>query len=232
MAYQGAIGRTHERIQAWADGFRERGKYTPVGVAFHWGMAALVMAQILTGWWMQRFLVGPAKIDAYHTHASLGLSILFVGVLRLLWRMIVPAPDNMAHDDSWQSTAAHATHVLFYILFALLPLSGWALWSAIQPAEPLYLAGLVAVPQMPFHTLSPEWQYTILHLAERVHVFSVVVLCVLIAAHVGAALKHHFWDQDDVVEGMLPEVPDAEWSLADGQSTKPEDRSPALPEGG
>jgi len=220
------------QLRDWSVSFRERGKYTPVGVSFHWIMAALVIYQLGSGWWMQRYLVGSDKLDAYQAHSSIGLSILLVGALRLLWRMIVPGPINDADRQGWRTTAAHAIHVMFYILFVLLPISGWMLWSAIQPAEPLYLAGLVAVPQMPFYDLSPEWQYWLLDTAEDVHVFCVVVLALVIPAHAGAAIKHHFWDRDDVFQGMLPEIPDAEWSVADAQNTQKADQPRALPEAG
>ena len=51
-------------------------------------------------------------------------------------------------------------------------------------------------------------RWAILDLAEDVHHALVVLLMVLVPAHVGAALKHHFWDRHDVLRGMLPEVPD------------------------
>ena len=60
------------------------------------------------------------------------------------------------------------------LLFVILPLSGWTLWSAIQPARPLSLLGLVPVPPMPFQDFSPELQYRVLDIAEDVHVGAVI----------------------------------------------------------
>lgn len=201
-----------QQWREWSLSYRDRGKYTPVGVAFHWIMAGLVIFQLGSGWWMQRYLVGADKLDAYELHSEVGLSLLLLGALRLLWRMIVPGPINDADNQGWRSTVAHAIHAIFYSLFALLPLSGWIMWSAIQPARPLSLAGVLPVPAMPFQDLSPEWQYWVLDHAQNVHVFCVIVLALLIPAHAAAAIKHHFWDRDDVFEGMLPEVPDSRWN--------------------
>ena len=220
------------QLREWSVSYRDRGKYTPVGVTFHWLMAVLVIYQLASGWWMQRYLVGPDKLDAYQNHSSIGLTLLLLGALRLLWRLIVPGPINDADAPGWPSTVAHAIHAIFYMLFVLLPVSGWMLWSAIQPAEPLYLAGYVPIPEMPFQDMSPEWQYWILNAAEDVHVICVVALTLLIPLHAVAAVKHHFWDRDDVFEGMLPEVPDTNWSLAGAKRREKEDRSPALPGGG
>ncbi|WP_234001107.1 cytochrome b, partial [Erythrobacter sp. HI0019] len=91
-----------------------------------------------------------SKLATYELHSELGLTILFLAILRFGWRLFVPDPVNDADAPGWQSTAAHITQYLFYGLFALLPLSGWAMWSAIQPVQPLRLAGLVAIPPMPF----------------------------------------------------------------------------------
>lgn len=197
-----------EQWREWADSYRARGKYTPVGVAFHWIMAGVVLYQLFTGWMMQRYHVGADRLEAYAEHSEVGLTLLLLGVLRLLWRLIVPGPINDADKLGWQTTAAHAMHAAFYALFVILPLSGWVMWSAIQPARPLHLAGVVAVPAMPFHTLSTEWQFRLLDLAEDVHLIGIVLLTLLVPPHVVAAIKHHFWDRDDVLEGMLPEVPD------------------------
>ena len=57
--------------------------------------------------------------------------------------------------------------------------------------------------------------------AERVHHWLVILLLVLIPGHAGAALKHHFWDRHDVLEGMLPEIPDGEGHPEGSQHAPP-----------
>ena len=62
----------------------------------------------------------------------------------------------------------------------------------------------------------------VLDLAEDVHVVGVIGLCLLLPLHIGAALKHHFWDRDDVVRGILPEIPDDPSHPQYGQYTRQE----------
>lgn len=200
-----------QQWREWSVSYRRRGKYTPVGVTFHWIMALVVVFQLGSGWMMQRYLVGSDKLDAYARHSEIGLTLLVLGALRLLWRLIVPGPINDADNQGLKSTIAHAIHAVFYALFALLPISGWMMWSAIQPARALTLAGLVPVPAMPFQDLSPEWQFWVLGASQDVHLACVVLLALLVPAHALAAIKHHYWDRDDVLRGMLPEVPDSHW---------------------
>ena len=221
-----------QQWQEWSVSYRNRGKYTPVGVAFHWIMAALVTWQLFTGWAMQRYLVGAEKLDAYQLHSEIGLTLLLLGALRLLWRLIVPGPINDADNQGWRSVVAHTIHAIFYLFFTLLPLSGWAMWSAIYPARDLYLAGIVPVPAMPFQDFSPELQYWVLEAAMDVHVTCVILLTLLIPAHALAAIKHHFWDRDDVFEGMMPEVPDTHWHPGGPNYSRPGEPSPAPSEAG
>ena len=105
---------------------------------------------------------------------------------------------------------ARAIHVLFYVCFFGLPLSGWAMWSAEAPPGPLYLAGVVPWPQMPFGELSLEARWLILDLATDVHDALVIALLLVVPLHVAAALKHHFWERNDVLLAILPDVPDAQ----------------------
>ena len=106
------------------------------------------------------------------------------------------------------------------------------MWSAIQPARQLQLAGLIPVPAMPFHDVSPEWQFWILDTTEDLHVFCVIVLALLIPAHAVAAIKHHYWDRDDVLEGMMPEVPDTHWHPGGPNYSRPGEPSQAPSEAG
>lgn len=194
-------------IRDWAESYTREGKYSPIGIGFHWVMAGLVLYQLWLGWTMSRIPVGGDKLAVYERHGEIGLSILLLAILRGAWRLLVQDPVNDAHAPEWERKAAEWTHFAFYGLFVLLPLSGWCMWSAIQPAQPLSLLGL-SVPLMPFYDLSPAWQQAVLDWTNWLHGLGVVGLALLVPMHVGAALKHHFWDRDDVVKSILPEIPD------------------------
>jgi cytochrome b561 len=192
-------------IQEWAARHTADRRYSPVGVAFHWIMAALIVTQIGLGWYMSRLPVGGDKLDAFQLHSELGLAMLALAALRLLWRTIVPGPLNDADYLGWQTRVAYLTHGLFYICFFGLPLSGWAMWSALGEGPELRFLGL-NWPHMPFHDVPVTIQWVILDWAEGIHALLVFLLLVMVPLHVGAALKHHFWNKHDVLIGMLPEL--------------------------
>jgi cytochrome b561 len=213
-------------LASWAKTYTDRGRYSPIGIAFHWVMAALVLFQLGWGLWADWLLPGGDKVRAYQVHSGVGLAILILAIGRVAWRTMVDDPYNDADKQGVQTTIAHITTGIFYVTFFALPLSGWVMWSAIAPPGPLYVAGVIPWPQVPLAELAPAARFAILDLAEDVHVLFVIVLFALLPAHVGAALKHHFWDRHDVLRGILPEVPD--WQ----EPERPADGSNRAPAGG
>ena len=216
-----------EEFRKWAQTHTEKGRYSPVGMVFHWVMAALVLFQLGWGFYIDWIQPGGNKLYAYQVHSAVGLPILVLALLRGVWRIVIPGPVNEADKLGWQTTIAYVTHYLFYIAFFGLPLSGWVMWSSLAQPGPLYLAGFIPWPQIPLEQLDTTTRFAIMDVAEDVHHLLIVLLLVLIPAHVGAALKHHFVDRHDVLRGMLPEIPDWEDPRGAGQH-KP--REPKLPQ--
>lgn len=215
-------------LRAWAQTHTERSRYSPVGIAFHWIMAFLVMFQLGWGYYTSWLPAGGDKLHAFEVHSAVGLPILLLALARFGWRLMIPGPVNDADTQGWQSVFASAIHILFYVAFFGLPLSGWAMWSSVAEPGPLYLAGVVPWPQLPFDQLALTTRWWIMDMAEDVHYLLVLMLLVIVPLHVAAALKHHFWDRHDVLRGMLPEIPDAE-DPRGGRQHSP--REPRIPSG-
>ena len=215
-----------EWLRTWGNSHTQRGRYSPIGIAFHWIMAALVLFQLGWGFWTDWMMPGGDKVYAYQVHSATGLAILPLAAGRMAWRAFVTDPYNDADRQGIQTKIAHATALLFYATFFTLPLSGWVMWSSFAPPGPLYLGGVIPWPQVPLDGLEPMTRYAILDLAEDLHIASVIALLLLIPAHVGAALKHHFWDRHDVLRGMLPEIPDWEGHPEAGSRNVPATGAP------
>ena len=198
------------RLREWARGHTRKRRYSPVGVAFHWTMAGLILFQLWWGWRTSRLPVGYDKLEAYEAHSQVGLLIFVLTLLRMLWRLIIPGPVNDADKPGWQSTAAHVTHYLLYACLLGLPLSGWAMLSATAREQDLSVAGVAPWPQLPLADLAPAQRWAIEAWAEQIHFGFILLILLLIPLHVGATLKHEFIDRDDVLKGMLPGVRQAE----------------------
>lgn len=198
-----------EALQRWARTHTEEGRYSPVGVAFHWTMAFLVLFQLGWGLWIGFMPAGGDKLSAYLLHAAAGLPILLLALARAGWRLVIPGPVNDADTLGLQTRIAHGLHYLFYFCFIAMPITGWIMWSAIVAPGPLSLAGVVPWPRLPLDELPLATRWQIMDAARNMHHWLAWLLAVIVPLHVIAALKHHFWDHHDVLRGMLPDIPDA-----------------------
>lgn len=201
------IDRLIVNILEWAAGHADEGRYSPVAIVFHWAMAALVIFQLGLGWWMGRLPVGGDKVAAHDLHYAVGVLMFLLILGRGTWRALAPPVINDADKPGWESWAAHVTHYVFYTCLFGLPLTGWAMVSATAREQDLSLLGLARWPLAPFQDLMIERRWQIEAMAEWAHYGLVIALVLLIPLHVGAALKHHLIDRDDVLHGMLPIAP-------------------------
>lgn len=190
-------------------GEAKRPHYHPIGITFHWLMAALVFAQLFWGWRTSALPPGYDKLDAYGVHALIGVTILCLAFMRAGWRMIAPfvLPDLEKPEDlpGWQRLAAEATHIALYVLMFALPLTGWLMLSAAASNDQISLPWDWSWPILPFvDGLGFVERAHLEQTAEQFHLTLVWLMMVLVAVHVGAALKHHFIDRDDVLARMIP----------------------------
>lgn len=138
-------------------------------------------------------------------HKSFGILILVLSLGRLGWRLTHPAPPLPAHMAAWEKTVAHATHWTFYALMIGVPLGGWALVSASPFNVPTMLFGQIPWPHLPFFQGVEDREATA-DFIHGMHDFGAKLMLALVVLHVGAALKHHVIDNDDVLARMLPLV--------------------------
>jgi cytochrome b561 len=171
-------------------------RYTAVAQAFHWIIAALVVTQFTLAWMADDLPLGMHKLALLARHKSFGMTILMLAVLRLLWRLFNPPPPLPAAMSKLECVLAKATHIAFYGLLFAMPFSGWLMSSAKNYSVSWF--GLFTWPDL---IAQNERAFEILK--ETHGALSVVLLSIAIL-HILAALKHHFWNKDDVLKRMLP----------------------------
>ena len=181
-------------------------RYGSVAVTLHWLIALAIIGMLILGKYMADLPNSdPSKFDLIQLHKSFGISILALSVLRLAWRLVNKVPPLPPQMPTWERYAAHASHFLLYVLMIGIPLSGWAMVSASPLGIPTIWFGQFEIPHLPgLQGLADQ------HAAEsqlkEVHELLGNLMIALLLIHVGAALKHHLWDRDDVLTRMLPFV--------------------------
>ncbi|WP_339928816.1 cytochrome b [uncultured Brevundimonas sp.] len=176
-----------------------RHRYSTVSLTLHWGLALLVVLQIVLITIYEGYDASDDPMAGTYIglHKSVGLTILVLTLARLLWRIFNPAIPLPDATPRWQKIIARSSHVLFYILLIGLPLGGWAASSAAGRAIEWF--GLFTWPGLPV-PLDRDLAKTFI----TAHGTGVKVLYVLIGLHVLGALKHHFVNRDNVLHRMLP----------------------------
>ena len=169
--------------------------YTRTAIALHWFAALLIVCNLALGVSMVDLELSPLKLRLFSYHKWIGITVFLVASLRLAWRQIHPPPPPVPMPE-WQRRAAAATHAALYVLMFAIPLSGW-IYSSSTGVSVVYL-GLVPLPD-----LVPK-DKALAAVLKAVHVTLNLGLVAIIGVHVGAALRHHFADRDDVLPRMLP----------------------------
>jgi cytochrome b561 len=185
------------------DSSQRRSSYSRMAIALHWTIALLVIGNVAGGLYMSNLfdsqqpelMAEGAEIAGFHK--PVGLLILALTLWRLVLRLredFIPLPGHM---KGWEIVLARFTHVGFYVVLLVLPLTGWAF--AVTSERPLSFFGLFDVPILPITDAARG----VLH---EVHENAGMLAAALIVLHVLGALKHHFLDRDDVLARMLPLV--------------------------
>ncbi|MDM0112726.1 cytochrome b [Variovorax sp. J22R133] len=163
---------------------------------FHWLVALLIFVQFGLGWLASTWPLSPTKLNLFMWHKSTGMVVLVLVLARLAWRLMHPAPPLPAGMPAWERAAAHASHVLLYVLMIGIPVAGWVINSAAGiPFRIFRQVPLPAIVAADKHTAD---------VAALVHLSLGIALALLLVVHVGAALRHHFIQRDNVLVRMLP----------------------------
>ncbi len=192
--------------------------YGPVTRALHWSVAVLMIGNFALG------LVGEEAEGStlvYDLHVSLGLLTGVLVVIWILWRLVNPKPEPLSRSPL-ERVLARGVHVALLLLTLLIVASG--IGGVLGDGRPLTFFGVelaAGAPSPPTPALYGEpslrsgWfeeeeyeeEYGEAEGGEfwgELHeLLSQPLFLLLLALHVGGALKHHFVDRDRTLARML-----------------------------
>lgn len=184
-------------------------RYGDTAIIFHWIIAVLIIALLAIGKYMTGLEENdPVRFELTQWHKSFGISVLVLSILRLLWRFTHKPPPEPASLPTWQKHVSGLVHLGLYALMLALPITGWIMVSASPLNLDTLLFGVIPWPHIPpFPELANK--ESIASAFHDYHEIASSVLIVLVLAHIGAALKHHFFDKDTILLRMLPNAASA-----------------------
>jgi cytochrome b561 len=181
-------------------------RYGIVAKTLHWVIVLLIITQYV----LSQLAEAAEHARAAHPaaaleqlawlarHKSVGLTIFALALVRLIWRFVSPPPPLPTNMPRWQVVGARLTHYGFYVVLFAMPISGLVMSAAAN--YPVSYFGLFTLPNL----VAPDDGLE--HLMKDVHHTLFDVLLALAAVHIGAALKHEFFDHDGVLRRMLPGI--------------------------
>ncbi len=172
-------------------------RYSGVAQSLHW-ITVLVIFTALPLAWVAVHMAkdAPARGLYFTAHKSFGLIALALILARLFWRTIHRPPELPLWLEKWEVGLAHATHLFLYVIFIVMPVSGFILSSA--GGHPVSFFGLFDLPQMPKNKEASE-------IANNIHMWGQYAVYVFLAAHILGIIWHVAYRRDGYLQRMLPE---------------------------
>lgn len=170
--------------------------YTRVAVLLHWTIALMILTNIGLGF-ASSWTAEEVRRYTLDVHKPLGVFILVLSVARLGWRLShspPPLPTVMPH---WQRIVSHYTHILFYVLMIVLPVSGWLFSSAVPVRHSIRFFNLFDIPFLPL-----VQEIKVVGTLASLHITLAWVMTALVFLHLGAVAKHQFVDRDRLLSRM------------------------------
>jgi cytochrome b561 len=167
--------------------------YGSISKSFHWIMAFIIIANFILGFFLDDIPVGPYKLLAFGIHKSTGILVLGAIILRIVWKGFNQTPMILSSNRAFV-ILAKSLHHLFYLMFFVIPVSGWAYSSAAGRAVNFY--GLFTLPDL------VEKNQEQAKLFDNIHVYSVYFFLGMLVIHIFASLYHHFIQKDKTLRRM------------------------------
>lgn len=159
----------------------------------HWLMAIVLIGMLTTGWFMED-LPDDIKRTVYGLHKSLGVTILFLLVLRFVVRISARVPELPPAIPPLERMTAKTVQWFFYIMMLAQPLSGYVMSNT--KGYPVQWFGIT----MPTIAQKDE---ALNALSGDAHTALAVVFLALVAAHVGGVMVHHVRDKIPLLRRMI-----------------------------
>jgi len=168
----------------------------------HWTTAILFIIAMLIGLYcgLQPPGTSPRR-ELLEVHKSLGMTLLFLSMLRLTVRAATKAPPEPSSFGALVRFAARLNHVALYLILFAMPLTGYAFSSA--GGYSLKYFWTFSWPRLV--SGNPE----IAHAGEVAHDTMAYVVYVAVALHIAATVWHAWVVRDGTLARMWPRFGDS-----------------------
>ncbi|KIN72085.1 cytochrome b/b6 domain-containing protein [Sulfitobacter guttiformis] len=181
-------------------------RYGSITRSFHWLTALLVMTLIPVALIAEDLPYDTSaqlaqKAWLFSLHKTLGVTVFFVALLRILWALSQPKPASLHPERRIENFLAETAHWLLYGSLVLAPLSGWIHHAATSGFAPIWWPLGQSLPMV------PKSEGVAAFFGGLHWVFGKVMIVSLLL-HIAGALKHHFIDKDATLRRIITGAPE------------------------
>ena len=160
---------------------------------FHWVTLIVLIIQVPFGFYLVGMEFSDRRIDLENIHILMGISIFYLVLIRLIWKMINPRPKKWKEFFSGQNLIASFNHFLLYLSIFAITISG--------VLKKLYMG-----EKLNFLLFQYAFKETDFQLADSfyvIHIYANYLLHGLISLHILAVIAHHFIFKEKILKKML-----------------------------
>jgi cytochrome b561 len=167
-------------------------EYGSISKIFHWLSAALLLVQIPLGFYLVDLDFSEKRLIIESIHIILGLSMFYLTLLRLIYKLFNPTPSLGNSIFSGQRLIAKINHILLYLTILIITISG-ALKKLFN-GEMLDLF---------LFDLEIKDNFELAELFYEIHILSNYTLIALISLHIFAVIIHKVVFKENLLKKIL-----------------------------
>ena len=167
-------------------------EYGFISKLLHWISAILLFIQIPLGFYLVDLDFGPERLTVENIHVIFGLSIFYLVILRLLYKMYNPTPRLEVSIFKGQKFLAKLNHIMLYVTILSITISG--IFKKLFNGETLTIL---------FKKIKIQDNFELGELFYDIHVVSNYILIILIIIHLLAVVTHKVFFDDNLLKKMF-----------------------------
>ena len=167
-------------------------EYGLISKLLHWISAILLFIQIPLGFYLVNLEFGPERLSIEDIHVTVGLSIFYLVILRLLYKIFNPTPELEPSVFKGQKFLAKLNHIMLYVTILSITISG--IFKKLFNGETLIII---------FKKIKIQDNFELGELIYDIHVYSNYLLITLIAIHLMAVVIHKLFFNDNLLKKIL-----------------------------
>ena len=167
-------------------------EYGSISKIFHWLSAAVLLIQIPLGFYLVDLDFSEKRLTIESIHVILGLSIFYLTLLRLIYKLFNPTPSLGNNIFPGQRLIAKLNHILLYLSILVITTSG-ALKKLFN-GEMLDLF---------LFDIEIKDNFELAEIFYDIHILSNYMLIALISLHIFAVIVHKLLFKENLLKKIL-----------------------------